>query len=215
MGRRKEPLHFLQGSNFLTREHFKCLCSYPKQMLTLLWSEKPLFTILVSTEPGQQLFRCLLHECTTVSGWVFCFLILFIYLLAALGLRCCTWAFSSCGKWGLLFVAVCRLPIAVASLVAEHGLQARGLQQLWHAGSVVVVCGLSSCGLRAPERRLRSCGTRAELLRGMWHLPGPGLEPVSPAWAGGFLSTVPPGKSLWLVLYFADSLSFSHSFKQS
>ena len=30
--------------------------------------------------------------------------------------------FSSCGKWGLLFVAVRRLLIAVASLVAEHGL---------------------------------------------------------------------------------------------
>ena len=28
----------------------------------------------------------------------------------------------------------------------------------------------------------------------MWDLPGPGLEPVSPALAGGFLSTAPPGK---------------------
>ena len=33
----------------------------------------------------------------------------------------------------------------------------------------------------------------------MWDLPGPGLEPVSPALAGGFLTTVPPGKSLSLV----------------
>ena len=31
-------------------------------------------------------------------------------------------AFSSCGERRLLFVAVCRLLIAVASLVAEHGL---------------------------------------------------------------------------------------------
>ena len=30
----------------------------------------------------------------------------------------------------------------------------------------------------------------------MWDLPGPGLEPVSPALAGGFLTTVPQGKSL-------------------
>ena len=29
----------------------------------------------------------------------------------------------------------------------------------------------------------------------MWDLPGPGLEPVSPALAGGFLTTVPPDKS--------------------
>ena len=28
----------------------------------------------------------------------------------------------------------------------------------------------------------------------MWDLPGPGLEPVSPALAGGFLTTVPPGE---------------------
>ena len=53
----------------------------------------------------------------------FFFLINFIYLfLAALGLRCCVRAFSSCGKRGLLFVAVRGLLIAVASLVAEHGL---------------------------------------------------------------------------------------------
>ena len=30
----------------------------------------------------------------------------------------------------------------------------------------------------------------------MWDLSGPGLEPVSPALAGGFLTTAPPGKSL-------------------
>ena len=30
--------------------------------------------------------------------------------------------FSSCGKWGLLFVAVHRLLIAVASLVVDHRL---------------------------------------------------------------------------------------------
>ena len=30
----------------------------------------------------------------------------------------------------------------------------------------------------------------------MWDLPGPRLEPVSPELAGGFLTTVPPGKPL-------------------
>ena len=44
-----------------------------------------------------------------------------IYLfLAVLGLRCCVQASSSCGEWGLLFIAVRRLLIAMASLVAEH-----------------------------------------------------------------------------------------------
>ena len=48
---------------------------------------------------------------------------LFIYLfLAALGLRCCVRAFSSCGERGLLFIAVHGLLIAVASLVMEHRL---------------------------------------------------------------------------------------------
>ena len=34
----------------------------------------------------------------------------------------------------------------------------------------------------------------------MWDLPGPGLEPMSPALAGGFLTTVPPGKSELIVV---------------
>ena len=32
------------------------------------------------------------------------------------------------------------------------------------------------------------------MLCSMWDLPGPGLEPVSPALAGRFLTTAPPGK---------------------
>ena len=50
------------------------------------------------------------------------YLSLFIYFLAALGLRCCAWAFSSCVERGLLFVAMHGLLIAVTSLVAEHRL---------------------------------------------------------------------------------------------
>ena len=46
----------------------------------------------------------------------------FFFFLAALGLRCCARFFSSCGERGLFFVAVHGLLIAVASLVAEHGL---------------------------------------------------------------------------------------------
>ena len=50
------------------------------------------------------------------------YILYFYYLfLAVLGLHCCVWAFSSCGEWELLFVAVRGLLIAVASLV-EHGL---------------------------------------------------------------------------------------------
>ena len=62
--------------------------------------------------------------------------IYFIYLfLAALGLRCSVWAFSSCGGQGLLFfVVVHGLPIAVASRCGARALGARA--------SVVVARGL-------------------------------------------------------------------------
>ena len=87
--------------------------------------------------------------------------------MAVLGLRFCARAFSTCGKWGPLFIAV-RGPLTMAaSLVAEHGLQ---------------------------TRRLNSCGSRAQLLRSTWDLPRPGLKPMSPALAGRFSTTVPPGK---------------------
>ena len=42
--------------------------------------------------------------------------------MAVLGLCCCSWTFSSCREQGLLFIAVRGPLIAVASLVAEHGL---------------------------------------------------------------------------------------------
>ena len=84
-----------------------------------------------------------------------------------LGLRFFARAFSSCGKWGPLFIAV-RGPLTIAaSLVAEHRLQ---------------------------MHRLSSCGSRAQLLCSMWDLPRPGLKPVSHVLAGRFSTTVPPGK---------------------
>ena len=87
--------------------------------------------------------------------------------MAVLGLRFSARAFSSCGKWAPLFIMV-RGPLTIAaSLVAEHRLQ---------------------------THRLSSCGSRAQLLRGMWDLPRPGLEPMSPALAVRFSTTEPPGK---------------------
>ena len=38
------------------------------------------------------------------------------------------------------------------------------------------------------------CGTWAQLPCGMWDSPRSGIEPTSPALAGGFLSTAAPGK---------------------
>jgi len=62
-------------------------------------------------------------------------------------------------------------------------------------GFVVVALGLQSTGSVVAAGRLHSHGTWALLLQGMWNLPGPGIEPVSPALAGGFLSTGPLRKS--------------------
>ena len=68
------------------------------------------------------------------------FLFYVYLLLAALGLRCCTRAFSTCGEQGLLFVVVRRLLVAVASRFRARALGTRA--------SVVVALKLwlSSCG---------------------------------------------------------------------
>ena len=88
------------------------------------------------------------------------------------------------------------------SLVAESGgyCLVTGHRLLTVAASLVVEhdfrhTSFSGCGLQALERGLNSCGAQAQLLHGTWNLPVPGIKPVSPALAGGFLSTAPPGKS--------------------
>ena len=48
--------------------------------------------------------------------------------------------------------------------------------------ALIEVCGLIS-----------SCGAWASLPCSMWDFPRPGTEPASPALAGGFLTTGPPG----------------------
>ena len=75
-----------------------------------------------------------------------------------------------------------------------HGFSCCGARALDAWASIDVACGLSSRGSRALERRLSSCGTRTHLLHGTWDPPGPGLEPTSPALAGGLPTTAPPGK---------------------
>ena len=56
-------------------------------------------------------------------------------------------------------------------------------------------CGSSpGCTTGALEHRLNGCGARACLLCDMWHLPRPGMEPMSLALAGGVFTSEPPGK---------------------
>ena len=76
-------------------------------------------------------------KCYQINFFSFFFKLTYLFL-AVLGLRFCVRAFSSCGKWGPLFIAV-RGPLTIAaSLVAEHRLQ---------------------------THRLSSCGSRAQLLQ--------------------------------------------------
>ena len=138
----------------------------------------------ISTCQYFQLEDCLKNKFLQVLSQIFFFFLIFGCVASSLlcmgflqlqrvgaTLRCSTQA-SHCGGFSCC------------------GAQAQGT---W--APVVVARGFSSCGSRALERRLSSCGTWPQLLRSMWDLPGPGLEPVSPALAGGFLTTVPPGKS--------------------
>ena len=109
--------------------------------------------------------------------------ILFFFIFGCPGSYCCTRAFSSCGKWELLFLAVSGILIAVASLISEHRLWVRVLQWFWHIGSVVVEYGLTC---------FSACG----------NFPDQGSNLCPPALAGRFLSIVPPGKSFTLILFF-------------
>ena len=80
-----------------------------------------------------------------------------------------------------VFVAPCGLSLVVASRVCS------------------CCVGFSNCStgaqwLKALEYRLSSHGAQASWLRGMWDLPGPGIEPVLLVLQGGFLTTGPPVK---------------------
>ena len=65
-----------------------------------------------------------------------------------------------------------------------------------HQGMWAPRCSDSSCGAQVlgawASGVAVSCGTWALLHQSMWDLPGPGMEPVSSALAGRFLTTGPP-----------------------
>ena len=76
--------------------------------------------------------------------WFLKKIFLTFFFLAALGLCCSAWAFSSCDKWGLLFIVVCWF---------SHcgGFSCCGAWGLGLWASVVAACMLSSCGTQALE----------------------------------------------------------------
>ena len=132
--------------------------------------------LLLESQPGIRTPHITTPHFTVIFFFLIYLFILFIYF----------WL-----RW--LYLAVCMLSLVVASR-GYSSLQCMGFSLRWllllrsmgsrHAG-------VRSCGSRALERRLSSCGAWASLLCGVWELPGPGLEPLSPALAGGFLTTAP------------------------
>ena len=92
-----------------------------------------------------------------------------------LDLGCCVGFAPVAASGGYSLVVVLKLVLVVAPC---HGAQ---------------ILGLTVCS---------SCGSWAWLLHVMWDLPGPGIKPVSPALAGRFFTTEPPGKPLFIYLSF-------------
>ena len=76
---------------------------------------------------------------------------------------------------------MCGLPTAAASLVADTGSR---------------YAGFSSCSSEALARCLSNCDAGAQWPLGVWDLPGSGVEPVSPALAGGVFAIEPAGTPL-------------------
>ena len=93
----------------------------------------------------------------------------YLFILAAVGLCCYAQPFSSCGKRRLL---------SSCGLRASH-------------------CSGFSCGILALELRFSGCGTQLSAPKYV-ESSRPGLEPLSPALVGGFLTNDNQGS---LILY--------------
>ena len=104
-------------------------------------------------------------------------------------------------RW--VFVAVCRLSLVAASQ-DYSSLPCTGSSLQW-------LLLLQSRGSRSIG--FSSCSSQVKLLWGLWDLPRPETKPVSPALAGGFLSTLPLGKSqvylLWIMLLVSNLRTFA------
>ena len=94
-----------------------------------------------------------------------------------------------------VFIAACGLS-EVAERMCYSSLRCLGFSLQWllllpSTGSRHM--GFSNFCSQALELRLSNSGAQAWLLQGMWNLPRPGLEPMSPVLVSGFLTTGPRG----------------------
>ena len=101
----------------------------------------------------------------TVSFWNF----IYSFIFVCTGSLVLCKLLSNCSDWGCSLVVVLGTLLVMASLVAEHGLQAA-----W--ASVGVVCGIMSFGSWALEHRLNSCGATIGCSEACGIFPDQGLD---------------------------------------
>ena len=99
-----------------------------------------------------------------------------------------------------------RAPSVAASLAGEHRLSAQAL--------AAAASGLSSCCSWALEHGLSSFATRVHMLQGMWSLPGPGIEPMSPAFQADVYLLYHQGRPQ-LTAHCLEALKFYDSLEQT
>ena len=109
-----------------------------------------------------------------------------------LGFYCYSQVFPSCGEQGLVSSCGAQASHYVAFLLWSTGFRA---------------LGFSICSSQALGHTFSSCGSQAKLLSSMWDLPGSGTKLASPALAGKFFITEPPGKPSNLALKMQSSAS--------
>ena len=135
--------------------------------------------------------------CNSIFKILFNLFILFFWL---------HWVFiAACGLFSLVAVSGGYSSLWCASFSLRWLLLLRSTGSR-HAGSVVAACRPQGAWASVVvAHSLSSCGTLTLLFCSVWDLPRPGIKPMCPALAGGFLTTVPPGKSQ---LYLSKTIFF-------
>ena len=119
-----------------------------------------------------------------------------------------------------IFIFGCAESLLLCGCFSSCSTRAASGSVFSYCGALALGCtGFCSCGARAqelqlpgPEHRLSGWRTWVYLPLGMWDLPGPGIKPVSPALAGRFFTTVPPGKPFHPSLSVLIPTSVPHMF---
>ena len=108
--------------------------------------------------------------------------------------------FFFCCLW---FLKTDFLHILMAALGLRRRVQASSSRSWWGFSSRSAgfsFQGFSCCGAQAPGSQASELQLMVLVALGHWDLPGPGIKPMSPALAGGFFTTEPPGTPLLVAI---------------